>query len=139
MRSSDFSGFHGLGAANPNRLSLEIPVTKPFRKGPTMDEHNIDSLLGKFIAQNSLLASLIRVLPLEGLRALESELHRDVEFGKDFFVAQNCSDQTISSFEWQADANIELVRKALADKEALQSPDAALHWMKERLDPKNER
>jgi len=37
MRSSDSSGFHGLGTVNPDRLSLEIPVTKPFRKGSTMD------------------------------------------------------------------------------------------------------
>jgi hypothetical protein len=125
-------------AVNPDRLGLEIPVTKLFRKGLTMDEHNVDTLLGKIIANNSLLTSLIRVLPLEALRALEPELQRDIAFGRDFFVAQSCSDETISSYEWQAQANLDLVEKALADKESLHTPGAALRWIQERLDPKND-
>ena len=103
-----------------------------------MDEHNVDTLLGKIIANNSLLTSLIRVLPLEALRALEPELQRDIAFGRDFFVAQSCSDETISSYEWQAQANLDLVEKALADKESLHTPGAALRWIQERLDPKND-
>ena len=103
-----------------------------------MNASSPERVHGLFIANASLLKSLISVLPLEALQALLPELERDTEFAKGFLLAQGLSDAAIEAHEIQADQNLKLVREQLHQKELLQRPDGVQQWMRERLQSTDE-
>ncbi|TAM82928.1 MAG: hypothetical protein EPN41_14830 [Candidimonas sp.] len=81
------------------------------------DETSTDALLGKIAANHSLLATLLRVVPLHVLQALETELRRDAEAGKISLAPGPLSERAAANCRRQARANLELVHETLANRE----------------------
>ena len=79
---------------------------------------SIDALHGRVIACASLLNSLVRVLPIEQLRALEQELTDDSEYGRGFLLTQPCSDRTIDAYDSYAQAHLRVVHHAIQARQA---------------------
>lgn len=76
-----------------------------------------ETLLGTLTAQSALLSSLIRVLPLDALRTLETDLMREAQKAHVYLVGQAVAAEVLESHDEQVAANLAVVREAYAQKE----------------------
>src|SRR5690606_27011762 len=100
MRSS--SGSLPIGVVNPVRLGSEIPVTKLFQKGLTMDnKSHPDKLHGILIAHSAFLFAIVRTLSPVRLEAFKAAYSVEANALMAHMLHSDASDALLSSLQTQ--------------------------------------